>query len=368
MFNVTELIIAFFISLISSLLLAYPVKKMALKMGAMDVPNNRKIHTIVTPRLGGLSIYIGTVLGIFYLFPNHPQISAIALGSLIVVITGMIDDKYQIRPIIKLSGQLLAAVILITSGIIIEKVTLPVFGIIELGYFSIPLTILWIIGITNAINLIDGLDGLAAGVSTIAISSILVMAIIDYRVIVVYICVALIGSNLGFLFHNFHPAKIYMGDTGSLFLGYSVAVISMLGLFKNIALFSFVIPIIVLGVPILDTLFAIVRRMVNKEPIMMPDKKHIHYQLLAAGFSHRTTVLILYGFSVIFGVLAILFSLASNLTVSYLAMLVLLILIHVFAENVGLVGRGKKPLTNLMWKLIKKEKLDHKEQNVQQKP
>ncbi|GAA0487098.1 MraY family glycosyltransferase [Salinibacillus aidingensis] len=368
MFNLTELIVAFFIALISSLLLTYPIKKLALKMGVMDVPNHRKIHTSVTPRLGGLSIYLGTVLGMLYIFPDHPQMSAITLGSLIVVVTGMIDDKYQIRPIIKLSGQLLAAVVLISDGIIIEKITLPVFGVIELGYFSIPLTILWIVGVTNAINLIDGLDGLAAGVSTIAISSILVMAIIDYRLIVVYICVSLIGSNLGFLFHNFHPAKIYMGDTGSLFLGYSVAVISMLGLFKNIALFSFIIPIIVLGVPILDTLFAIVRRMVNKEPIMMPDKKHVHYQLLAAGFSHRTTVLILYGFSVLFGGLAILFSLATNLTVSYLVMFALLILIHIFAEIVGIVGKGKKPVTKMLWKLLAKEKTYQREKDVEQKP
>ncbi|MBB6453995.1 UDP-GlcNAc:undecaprenyl-phosphate GlcNAc-1-phosphate transferase [Salirhabdus euzebyi] len=365
MFNVTELIIAFIISFASSLLLTFPVKKLAVKIGALDFPNYRKIHHKVTPRLGGLSIYLGTVAGLLYLFPKQAEMKAIIIGSLIVVITGMVDDKYQIKPVLKLSGQVVAAGVIISAGLIIEKVTLPIVGVVYLEYFSVPLTIFWIVGITNAINLIDGLDGLAAGVSTIAISSILIMAIIDYRVLVVYICVALIGSNLGFLYHNFHPAKIYMGDTGSLFLGYSVAVISMLGLFKNIALFSFVIPIIVLAVPILDTIFAIVRRILNKEPIMMPDKKHLHYQLLAFGFKHKTTVLIIYGFSIIFGLLAILFS-RANLTASYIIVFVLLLCIHILAEIMGLVGKGKKPILRLVKRLVQGDKFIQNDEKVQQ--
>jgi UDP-GlcNAc:undecaprenyl-phosphate/decaprenyl-phosphate GlcNAc-1-phosphate transferase len=361
MFDTPQLIIAFLISLATSAILAFPIRKFAVKIGAMDIPDHRKIHTEVTPRLGGLSIYLGVVAGLLYLAPSHPQITAIALGSMIVIVTGIIDDKYQIRPVIKLSGQLIAAIILIASGIIIDKVTLPFFGVVYLEYFSIPITILWIVGVTNAINLIDGLDGLAAGVSTIAFSSILVMAVIDYRLIVVYICIALIGSCIGFLFHNFYPAKIYMGDTGSLFLGYSVAVISMLGLFKNVALFSFIIPIIVLGVPILDTLFAIARRFLNKEPIMMPDKKHIHYQLLSAGFSHRATVLILYGFSAVFGMFAILLSRTITLSTSYILMFLLFILVHIFAEIMGLVGRGKKPLLKVLSKLVQKDTFQSEE-------
>jgi UDP-GlcNAc:undecaprenyl-phosphate/decaprenyl-phosphate GlcNAc-1-phosphate transferase len=352
MFNITELIIAFVLSLVSSYLLTYPVKKLAVKIGAMDFPNFRKIHKEVTPRLGGLSIYLGTAIGLLYLFPEHHQIGAISLGSLIVIITGIIDDKYQIRPIYKLAGQIIAALVLISAGIIIEKITLPFLGVVYLEYFSIPITILWVVGVTNAINLIDGLDGLAAGVTTIALTSILVMAIIDYRLIVVYICVTLIGSNIGFLFHNFHPAKIYMGDSGSLFLGYAVAVISMMGLFKNVTIFSFIIPIIVLGVPIFDTIFAIIRRLQNKEPIMMPDKKHIHYQLLATGLSHKSTVLILYGICTVFGILGILFSLTTSLTTSYIIMLIILFFIHILAEIVGLVAQGKKPVLNLLAKIF----------------
>jgi UDP-GlcNAc:undecaprenyl-phosphate/decaprenyl-phosphate GlcNAc-1-phosphate transferase len=363
MFNITNLVIAFFISLLASFFLTYPIKKLAIKIGAVDVPNHRKIHRVVKPRLGGLSIYIATILGLLYLFPNDSVLLPIAIGSIIVVITGIVDDIYQIRPLIKLSGQLLAAIMLISAGLVIEKITLPFIGLVELGIFAIPITILWIVGVTNAINLIDGLDGLASGVSTIALTSILIMAFIDQRLLVVYICVVLIGSNLGFLYHNFYPAKIYMGDTGSNFLGYSIAVISMLGLFKNIALFSFIIPIVILAVPIFDTIYAIIRRIRNKENIMMADKKHIHYQLLEAGFSHRSTVLIIYGFSAVFGVLAILFS-ETSVTMSYIILFIMFLLIHVLAEIAGVVLNGKKPLIHLLSKLIR---LQYNKEKIQQK-
>ncbi len=152
---------------------------------------------------------------------------------------------------------------------IIEKITLPFIGVVELGFASVLITVLWIVGITNAINLIDGLDGLATGVTTIALISMFIMAIIDAQMIAAFLCIVLIGANLGFLYHNFYPAKIYMGDTGSNFLGFMIAVVSILGLFKNIALFSFIIPVIVLAVPIFDTFLAIIRRIRNKESIAM---------------------------------------------------------------------------------------------------
>ncbi|QHS23530.1 undecaprenyl/decaprenyl-phosphate alpha-N-acetylglucosaminyl 1-phosphate transferase [Virgibacillus sp. MSP4-1] len=368
MFNVSELVIAFFISFFASLTLTLPVKKFAEKVGAVDVPNQRKIHEKITPRMGGLSIYLGAVLGLLYIFPIHPQLEAIAIGSLIIVITGMIDDKYTLKPLIKLLAQITSAGILIAAGVIIDKITLPFLGVVYLDLFSIPVTLIWIVGITNAINLIDGLDGLASGVSTIALTSILVLAIIDYRLLAVYFCIVLIGSNLGFLVHNFYPAKIYMGDTGSLFLGYSIAVISILGLLKNVALLSFIIPILVLAVPIFDTLFAIIRRLYNKENIMMPDKKHIHYQLIEAGLSHRATVLIIYGFSAVFGILAILFSEGSVAT-PYIVGFFLLFFLHILAESAGLVGKGKKPVINFLCKKLKKEKnYLHKRDKVEQEP
>ncbi|SDK14508.1 MraY family glycosyltransferase [Sediminibacillus albus] len=352
MVNVTELVIAFFISLISTVLLVFPVKQFAVKIGAIDQPEARKIHTVAIPRLGGLAIFLGTVLGLLYLQPVHMHMFEIVTGAVIVILLGILDDKLQLRPVFKLAGQIAAAAILINGGLIIERINVPLLGLVELEGWSTIITLLWIVGITNAINLIDGLDGLASGVSTIALISVLIMALGDYRIVVVYFCVVLIASNLGFLFHNFYPAKIYMGDTGSMFLGYSVAVISLLGLFKNVTLFSFIIPVIVLAVPIFDTLFAIVRRLYNRENIMLPDKKHIHYQLLAAGFSHRTTVLIIYGFSAVFGTLGILFSNAS-LSISLVISFVILLLLVLIAE-LGAIEKGKKPLINSVHKLVKR--------------
>ncbi|QKY70444.1 glycosyltransferase family 4 protein [Lentibacillus sp. CBA3610] len=357
MFNVTNLAIAFFIALISTFLLTYPVKKMAIKLKAVDLPNYRKIHKKVTPRLGGLAIFAGVFLGGLYLHPQHEHLPEIILGAIVILITGALDDRYSIRPVIKLTGQLIAASFLISSGLIIERVTLPIIGMVDLGFASVLITVLWIVGITNAINLIDGLDGLATGVTTIALSSMFVMAIIDGQVLAAYLCIVLIGANLGFLYHNFYPAKIYMGDTGSNFLGYMIAVVSIVGLFKNIALFSFIIPVIVLAVPIFDTLFAIVRRAYNKEPIMMPDNKHVHYQLIRAGFSHRKTVLIIYAFSTLFGVMAILFSYAS-LSTAIITTFLVLFLLHIFAELGGLVMGGKRPVLDSAGKVFRKRKRD----------
>lgn len=355
MFNEIDLLIACLIALLSTLLLTYPVKKLAIILGIVDLPNYRKIHKKVMPRLGGLAIFLGAFLGALYLQPKHEHLPEILLGAIVIIITGGLDDRYGIRPVVKLAGQLIATSFLISSGLIIERITLPIFGMIDLGFISVLVTVLWVIGITNAINLIDGLDGLATGVSTIALASLFVMAIIDAQIIAAYLCIVLIGANLGFLYHNFYPAKIYMGDTGSNFLGYMIAVISMLGLFKNIALFSFIIPVIVLAVPIFDTFFAIIRRTYNKTGIMKPDSKHIHYQLLHRGHSHRQAVLIVYLFSTLFGLMAILFSKAT-ITISLIITICILILLHIFAEMAGLVMDGKRPILNQLKRLFKQRK------------
>src|SRR5690625_2142481 len=361
MFNYIDLMIASFIALISTFFLTFPIKKLAIKYNIVDFPNFRKIHKKATPYLGGIAIFIGATLGLLYLHPSHEHYLEIFLGALIIIITGVLDDKYDIRPIVKLFGQIIAATFLISSGLIIERITLPLIGIIDLGVFSVLITILWVVGITNAINLIDGLDGLATGVSTIALSSMFVMAIIDTQVFAAYLCVVLIGANLGFLYHNYYPAKIYMGDTGSNYLGYMIAVISMLGLFKNVAILSFLIPIIILAVPIIDTLFAIARRLKNNESIMMADNKHVHYQLLKFGFSHSVSVLIMYALSAVFGALAILFSKAS-FALSFFIGLIVFFLVHILAEVTGLVLDGKRPVVDLILRMFKRRKRD-KEKN-----
>lgn len=351
-----KLFIAFFISFLSTFFLIYPIIRLAYRLNILDIPNQRKVNKVPIPRIGGLGIVIGTTLGLLYLHPVYEQFFEISLGALIIIITGILDDKFSLSPMIKLLGQIIPAMILIFAGIDIERISLPFFGIVELSLIlRIVITTLWVIGITNAINLIDGLDGLASGVSSIALASIMVMAFLDGRLFVIFLCITLIGSNLGFLIHNFHPAKIYMGDTGSLFLGYSIAVISILGLFKKITLFSFIIPVIVLALPIFDTLFAIIRRAKNGEKIMKPDKKHIHHQLLSAGLTHRQTVLVMYGISIIFGILAIVFSRASTSALLFIAF-ILCVMIYILAEIVGLAGKDGKTIINSFKKLFLMEK------------
>ncbi|MEN1967728.1 MraY family glycosyltransferase [Lentibacillus sp. N15] len=353
MFYFSDLSVAFLIALIATFLLTFPIKKLASKLGVMDLPNSRKIHRKAMPRMGGLAIFLGSFLGIIYLQPYGTYFTEIFIGAIIIVITGILDDKYQLRPVVKLIGQLIAAFSVISSGLIIERITIPIFGMIDLGPISVLVTILWIVGITNAINLIDGPDGLAAGVTTIAFISMLIMAIIDMRILAAYFCVVLIGANLGFLYHNFHPAKIYMGDTGSNFLGYMIAIVSILGLFKNLTLFGFIIPVILLAVPILDTLFAIARRIRNGQSIMLPDNQHIHYQLIEKGFSHRQTVGIIYGFSALFGVIAILLSNAT-ITVAVIVIFLVLVLFHFLAELGGFVMNGKRPALDLVGRMFRK--------------
>lgn len=357
MFNYVDLLIAFLIALLATFLLTYPIKKLAIKLRVLDLPNSRKIHKKITPRLGGLAIFIGALLGALYLQPRHEHLPEILLGAIVIVITGALDDRFGIRPVVKLAGQLIAASFLISSGLIIEKVTLPIIGMIDLGFVSVLITVLWVVGITNAINLIDGLDGLATGVTTIALISLFIMGILDGQIVPAFLSIVLIGSNLGFLYHNFYPAKIYMGDTGSNFLGFMIAAISMLGLFKNVALLSFVVPIIILAVPIFDTILAIFRRAYHKTGIMNPDSKHIHYQLIKAGYSHRMAVLIIYVFSALFAFLAILFSKAT-ITLSLIITIIIVIILHIFAEVAGLVLDGKRPVLDFISKPFTKRKKD----------
>ncbi|WP_106496183.1 glycosyltransferase family 4 protein [Lentibacillus sp. Marseille-P4043] len=343
MYNIPELIIAFLISLVAALLITPVVKRLAIKLNAVDKPdNNRKMHKGVRASMGGLAIFIGCIAGLLYIQPQHEHLLGIIIGAIIILVTGMLDDIYQLKPLMKLTGQIGAGLSVVLSGVIIDKITLPFLGIIYFDNISYVITILWIVAASNAINLIDGLDGLAAGVSAIALTSIFIMAVMDYRLVVVYLTLILIGSTVGFLFHNFYPAKIFMGDTGALFLGYAIAVVSILGLFKNIALFSFIIPIIVITIPIFDTILAIIRRIIRRQSIGTADKEHIHYRLLKMGYSHRASVLILYGFSAFFGLMAIVFN-SATLQISLFIIAIFLIGVQIISELAGIVMNGQQP-------------------------
>lgn len=346
------------ISFLAVILITPIVKRIAYLIGATDKPNQRKVHQKIMPRLGGLAIYIGFLLGVFLIQPkDHYLVSIlnldgsihlpILLGSLIIIITGVLDDILEISPRVKLLGQILAALVVVVVGDLrLEFINLPFGGELRFGYLSIPITLVWIIGITNAINLIDGLDGLAAGVSTIALFTIAAMAYAFGNPYVMIMALILAVSSLGFLFYNFHPAKIFMGDTGALFLGFMISVLSLLG-FKGVTFVSLIIPVIILGVPISDTLFAIVRRLINKQPLSAPDKSHLHHCLLRLGFTHRQTVLLIYSMSAVFGLAAFIFSQAT-LWGSTVILLAILVAIELFVEKIGLVGEGYRPLLNFL--------------------
>lgn len=341
------LFLAMAAALLASILLTPLVIKLAFRIGAVDRPNYRKVHASVMPRIGGLAIFGAFLIGYAVFLPKDEHAVGILIGAVIIIVMGFLDDMLEITAKAKLAGQLAAAlVVVIWGGLQIEVVNLPFIGEFDFGYLSIPITIIWIIGITNAINLIDGLDGLAAGVSTIALITIAVMAMIMGNVFVVATASILAASSLGFLFYNFHPAKIFMGDTGSLFLGFMISVLALLG-FKNVAVVSLIIPIIILGIPISDTFFAIVRRIRTKQPIMAPDKSHLHHCLLRSGFSHRQTVLVIYGLAILFGVAAVLFSQAT-VWGAILLIVVMLIAIELFVEVIGLAGTNYRPLLNLV--------------------
>ncbi|WP_341279891.1 MraY family glycosyltransferase [Paenibacillus sp. FSL H8-0537] len=366
--------IGFILALTLALVMTPLVKKFAFFVGAIDKPNHRKVHTRIMPRMGGLAIYAAFVAGFLLLFPfipdgmltdaNMNMIKALLVGGTIIILIGALDDRFELSAKVKLLGQLVAAsVVVFGFGIKIDLVNIPFGEAMQpiAGWIAVPITILWIVGVTNAINLIDGLDGLAAGVSGIAISTILIMAIVMGNIPIILLSSLLLGGIVGFLFFNFHPAKIFMGDSGSLFLGFSLATLSMIG-FKQVTIVSFVTPLLIIGVPLSDTFFAIVRRWVNKRPIFAPDKGHLHHCLQELGFSHRRTVLIIWGVAGIFGGFAILQSTVIQSTaanwVTFSVICLLMFGLQIGAELIGIVDKTRRPVINFFNRLLLRTKVD----------
>ncbi|WP_066190588.1 MULTISPECIES: glycosyltransferase family 4 protein [Gracilibacillus] len=348
------MLISFFICLIIALIATPYIKKLALKLNVTDQPNYRKVHDKVMPRLGGLAIIISFFAGFIIFNPDSPYFWPIFIGALVITITGILDDMYELSAKIKLLNQFIAASIVVLGGAQITVVNLPFDYTVEFAYLSIPVTILWIVGVTNAINLIDGLDGLAAGVSSIALITISGLAITLGDTFAAFIGFMLLGSTLGFLFYNFYPAKIFMGDTGALFLGYMIGVVSVLG-FKNATLFTLIIPIVILGVPLLDTGLAIIRRIRNKQPWHKPDKLHLHHCLINFGFSHRQAVIMIYMLSALFSLAAIIFT-KSTMWGSMITLIAMILLIEIVVEITGIIGKNYRPILNLIEASNQKDK------------
>ena len=327
-----------------SFLMCPLVKSFAYKIGAIDVPkDNRRMHKKPVPRLGGLAIFLGFIVSMLLFVKVDHQLQGILLGASIIVVLGVVDDMSPLRAYFKFCVQIFAALVAVFHGVVIQMLSNPnVFAespYWDLGWLSIPISVLWIVAITNAVNLIDGLDGLACGVSTISSMTLLVIALtvaepsiailidgldglacgvstisaISMLVIallvsesdVALVMAALVGACLGFMPYNKNPAKMFMGDTGSTFLGYILATISIQGLFKYYAIVSFAVPFLILGLPMFDTLFAIIRRLAHGQNPMAPDRGHIHHRLIDMGLNQKQAVAALYVISSILGLSAV---------------------------------------------------------------
>lgn len=306
---------AFMISIITAAIFTPVIRKISLALGIVDKPGGRKVHRQNMPTLGGVAIAAGFFAGIIVAFKAVPgamytfslKFSGLCVGSAIILILGVIDDIRPLRAKPKLFVQIIAASILIACGFTVGEVTIPFLGKVSLGFFGIIFSLLWIVGITNAINLLDGLDGLAAGVSGIASFFIFLSAVEQHDYVVAFLAFALAGACAGFLPFNFYPARIFMGNPGSMFLGFMLAAISVVSFQKSNTIITLFIPVIALGVPIIDTLLAIVRRLAKNRHIFQADKEHIHHKLLFRGESQRRVVLSLYFLSTCFGMIALSF-------------------------------------------------------------
>ena len=327
--NDTNIFIIIFITFLASALLVPVAKTIAMHVGALDMPNERKVHKKPMPRMGGLAIFFAFMIGYMLYAQSTTQMLSILMAGFIIVLLGMIDDIKPIRARYKFLVQLICAgIVTFYGGIVLSEVS-------GLGlYLKFPepiaqiVTIFFIVSITNAINLIDGLDGLAAGVSSIYFATIAVIALILNKLSGLDIILALImlGSTLGFLLHNFNPASIFMGDSGSLFLGFMISIIALLG-FKAATLTSLIIPLLILAIPIFDTVLAIFRRLLKGESIGTPDKEHFHHQLLKMKFSTRVTVLIIYFINILFALVSMFYVLGDNeiAIAIYIALMILLL-------------------------------------------
>lgn len=337
MFTWIGIIAAFFVTLAMT-----PVAiHLAQKYNIVDIPNQRKIHTTPTPRMGGIAIYAGFVIGALLLVTYTRQVAALLVGGTIVMLTGLVDDFKDISPKLKLLGQVVAALVLVYGGFTIRFITNPFNGtLISLGFLAVPITVLWLVGVSNAVNLIDGLDGLCSGVSTIAAVSTAVVCISQGEFTAAGLAGVLAASALGFLRYNFHPAKTFMGDCGSLFLGFILGALSLMGLSKGATVVSVFIPFIILGIPVFDTVCAIIRRMWLRKPIFAADKMHLHQTLLSMGLSHSQTVLVIYAISLVMGIAAVLMAVLATAQAT-IVLIVITLLTFLGADFLGVL-RGRR--------------------------
>ena len=340
-YNIWNILI---ITFLGSLLFTLITKRIAEHIGAMDIPNKRKIHKVPMPRIGGLAIFISFLLGYMLYGTISTQMISVLIGGFIIILTGLIDDIKPISPKYKLLGQLVAACIVVIYGhLYFSNIKMFSLTLMLPQSVNMALSIFFIVAVVNAINLIDGLDGLASGISSIYFITIAILGIFMNKLggLDIILSVIMLGSTLGFLVHNFPPAKVFMGDTGSMFLGFMIAVIALLG-YKATTITSVIIPIIILFIPILDTLFAIIRRLLKKESISTPDREHIQHQLLRMTASPTKSVIIIYVINAIFSAVSILYVLGDTQIATILYVILMIVFAVIVAKTNILFTHKKK--------------------------
>lgn len=332
--QVLFMIFAFIVSFAFTFATTPLVRRFAFKIGAIDIPkDNRRMHKKPIPRIGGLAIIFGfTVATLCFAQPSRQLYGTLA-GAAIIAVMGVIDDCKNLPAKLKFVIQIIAALVVVFAGDIkIDVFTNPNF-LSDNPYWVLPewlsvtLTVIWIVFITNAVNFIDGLDGLAAGVSAIMSISLVFISIRVGEYSIAILGIALMGSCFGFLPFNFNPAKIFMGDTGSTFLGFMLATLSIQGVFKSYAVISFAVPLLILGLPLFDALFAMIRRILRGQSPMTADRGHLHHRLVDMGFSQKQTVFILYAISGVLGITAVLLAESGVLRALLLVICVLILLL-----------------------------------------
>ena len=331
------------------------MKKVANHIGAMDIPReeeeHRHIHKKATPKLGAVGIFLGFLFGYILFGEQSVRMNSILIGSFIIILASIVDDINSIKPTHKLLCQIVAAsVIVFYGGILLENITAFGFSI-SFGILSYPITLLFIVACTNIINLIDGLDGLSGGICSIFFITIAIIGYFQNRggSLVMTLTLIMLGSTLGFLVHNFHPAKIFAGD-GATFMGFIIAVITLLE-FKGPALISFFAPITILGIPILDTLFAIIRRLLKGQPPFQADRQHLHHQLLGMNFSQTATVLIIYAVDLLFAAASITYTLYQSRVAQIIYIIIFIIVLWFVFHTTIISEKNPKRTKEIITKL-----------------
>lgn len=338
-----EYVLAFILAVGVALFVTPGVILLASKTGALDKPDSRKVHKKPIPRIGGLGIYTAFIVSMLTVMAFADlssevfwEVVGLIVSGTMIMLVGLIDDYKNLPAKVKLLGQIIAAAVLVLAfNVRIDFITDPFGDYIYLEWFAIPATIFWLVGLTNTVNLIDGLDGLAAGISAIAAITILLVALEDNILLVAVLTAALAGAAIGFLFYNFNPACIFMGDSGALFLGFMLAGISIIGAVKCAAIISLIVPILALGLPILDTTFAIIRRYRGGVPIFKPDKGHLHHRLLGLGFTQRQAVLLMYIISALLGLSAVALTEVSS-QIAFFILIIVIAAILYGAKKIGI--------------------------------